>query len=266
MKTIKSHYEYLVIGFGKGGKTLAAYLAKKGNEVALIEQSDQMYGGSCINIACIPTKSLIISAELNLPYQKAFVQKNELTSLLRNKNFDNLDSLPLATVITGKAAFISPYEVSVKLSPENKEITISATHIFINTGSQPFVPPIGGIQSSKRVFTSTSLMEQSVLLKKLVIIGAGFIGLEFADVYAKFGAEVTLLDNGDTFLPKEDKDIADEIFNVLTAKQIKIINSVSVQKITDTSNNTVSVDYKDKEGKTHELEASAVLVATGGNP
>lgn len=68
MKTIKQHYENLVIGFGKGGKTLAAYLAKHGKEVALIEQSDNMYGGGCINIACIPTKSLIISAEHNLPY------------------------------------------------------------------------------------------------------------------------------------------------------------------------------------------------------
>ena len=266
MKTIKAHYEYLVIGFGKGGKTLAAYLVKHGKEVALIEQSDKMYGGGCINIACIPTKSLISSAEHNLPYEKAFLQKNELTSFLRKKNFDNLNTLPLATVITGKASFISPHEVSVKLLSDNKEIIITATNIFINTGSEPFVPPIEGIQSSKKVFTSASLMEQSVLLKKLAIIGAGFIGLEFADMYAKFGAAVTLLDNGETFLHKEDKDIADEIYKVLTAKKINIINGTSVQKITDTSDNMVSVQYKNKEGKVDELQASAVLVATGRKP
>ena len=266
MKTIKSHYEYLVIGFGKGGKTLAAYLAKHDKEVALIEQSDEMYGGGCINIACIPTKSLISSAEHNLPYEKAFLQKNEVTSFLRKKNFDNLDNLPLATVITGKASFISPHEVSVKLLADDKEIIIVATNIFINTGSQPFVPAIEGIQSSKKVFTSASLMEQSVLLKKLVIIGAGFIGLEFADMYAKFDAEVTLLDSADTFLPKEDKDIADEIFKVLTAKKINIINGVSAQKITDNSNNTVSIQYKNKDGNINELDAAAVLVATGRKP
>ena len=266
MKTVKSHYEYLVIGFGKGGKTLSAYLAKHGKEVALIEQSGNMYGGGCINIACIPTKSLITSAENNLPYDKAFIQKNELTSFLRKKNFDNIDTLPLATVITGTASFISPHEVSVKLLSDNKEITITATNIFINTGSEPFVPLLEGIQSSKKVFTSASLMEQSVLLKKLIIIGAGFIGLEFADMYAKFGAEVTLLENGDTFLPKEDKDIADEIYKVLTAKKINIVNGASVQKITDTSDNMVSVQYKNKEGKVDELEASAVLVATGRKP
>src|SRR5688572_3713713 len=227
MKSVKQHYEYLVIGFGKGGKTLAAYLAKNGKEVALVEQSEEMYGGGCINIACIPTKSLITSAEHNLPYEKAFLNKNSVTAFLRKMNFDILDNLDLATVITGKASFISPHEVSVKLLPDNKDITITATNIFINTGSQSYVPEIEGIQFSKNVFTSATLLEQSVLLKKLVIIGAGFIGLEFADMYAKFGAEVTLLDNGDSFLPKEDKDIADEIFNVLSANNIKIINNVS---------------------------------------
>jgi pyruvate/2-oxoglutarate dehydrogenase complex dihydrolipoamide dehydrogenase (E3) component len=266
MKRIKQHYENLVIGFGKGGKTLAAYLAKHGREVALVEQSDEMYGGSCINIACIPTKSLISSAENNLPYEKAFIQKNELTSFLRKKNFDNLDELPLATVITGRASFVSPHEVSVKRLPGDQETIIAATNIFINTGSQPFLPAIEGIQSSKKVFTSTALMEQSVLLKKLVIIGAGFIGLEFADMYASFGSEVTLLDNGDTFLPKEDRDIANEIFNVFTRKNINILNGASVQEITDTHNNDLLVQYKNKDGSINELEASAVLIATGRKP
>ena len=266
MEKTKQHYENLVIGFGKGGKTLAAYLAKHGKQVALIERSEKMYGGGCINIACIPTKSLIVSAEKKIPYEKAYEVKNELTSFLRKKNFDNLDSLPLATVITGNASFISPHEVSVKLLANNEEIIIEADNIFINTGSQPFVPPIPGIQSSKKVFTSASLMEQSVLLKKLVIIGGGFIGLEFADMYAKFGAEVTLLDHGKSFLPKEDKDIADEIFKVLTAKKINIITQANVQKITDTQNNNVSIQYKNKDGELIDLEASAVLIATGRKP
>lgn len=266
MKANKQHYENLVIGFGKGGKTLAAYLAKHGKEVALIERSEKMYGGGCINIACIPTKSLISSAEHNLPYEKAHEEKNELTSFLREKNFDSLDSLPLATVITGNASFISSNKVSVKQWPDNKTIVISADNIFINTGSQPFVPSIEGIQAPQKVFTSASLMEQSVLLKKLVIIGAGFIGLEFADMYAKFGADVTLLDHGETFLPKEDKDISDEIFKVLTAKQIKIRTGVSVKKITDNSNGGASVHYDTKEGNRREVDASAVLVATGRKP
>ncbi len=266
MKEVKQHYENLIIGFGKGGKTLAAYLARHGKEVALIERSEKMYGGGCINIACIPTKSLIASAEKEVPYENAYEVKNALTSFLRKKNFDNINRLEEATVITGDAAFVSPHTVKVTLHRGNEELLISADRIFINTGSEPFVPPIPGITSSKNAFTSASLMEQSVLRKELIIIGGGFIGLEFADMYAGFGAAVTLLDHEAAFLPKEDRDIADEIFKVLTAKKLNIVTGASVQKITDTVNNTVIVQYKHKDGQIVEREASAVLVATGRKP
>jgi pyruvate/2-oxoglutarate dehydrogenase complex dihydrolipoamide dehydrogenase (E3) component len=266
MKNSQQHYENLIIGFGKGGKTLAAYLANNGRQVALIERSEKMYGGACINIACIPTKSLIVNAEKEIPYEKAYEEKNELTLFLRKTNFQKLDNLPLATVITGNASFILPNEVSVKLNENHEEIVIRADRIFINTGSEPFVPAIPGIKSSTKVFTSTSLMEQSVLLKKLVVIGGGFVGLEFADMYAKFGAEVTILDQAETFLPKEDEDIADEIFKVLTAKKINIITKAFIQKITDTQNNNVNIQYKNKDGELVNLEASAVLIATGRKP
>ena len=263
MKNNKQHYENLIIGFGKAGKTLAAYLAKHGKQVALVERSDKMYGGGCINVACIPSKSFIVNAEKKIPYEKAYEIKNELTSFLRKKNFDNVNDLPLAKVITGEASFISPKEVLVKMAANNEEIIIQADRIFINTGSEPFIPSIEGIQSSKKVFSSASLMEQSVLLRKLIIIGGGFIGLEFADMYAKFGAEVMVLDHGEIFLPKEDRDIADEIFKVLSNKKINIITGALVQKITDSKNDQVSVQYKNKEGAILDLEASAVLIATG---
>ena len=233
MKNNKQHYENLIIGFGKAGKTLAAYLAKHGKQVALVERSDKMYGGGCINVACIPSKSFIVNAEKKIPYEKAYEIKNELTSFLRKKNFDNVNDLPLAKVITGEASFISPKEVLVKMAANDEEIIIQADRIFINTGSEPFIPSIEGIQSSKKVFSSASLMEQSVLLRKLIIIGGGFIGLEFADMYAKFGAEVMILDHGEIFLPKEDRDIADEIFKVLSNKKINIITGALVQKIAD---------------------------------
>ena len=266
IKTIKSHYENLIIGFGKGGKTLAAWLAKQGQEVALIEMSDKMYGGSCINVACIPTKYLIKSAEEKLPYEKAFTEKNELTSFLRKLNYGNIEKLPSAIVITGQASFISPTEVQIKFSGINEEKTIQANRIFINTGSQPFLPPITGIEKSKKVFTSISLMEQAVLFKQLIIIGGGFIGLEFADMYAKFGAEVTVLESGETFLPREDKDIADEVLKVLTEKGINIILGASVERIEDTKDDNACVRYKNKEGKLISAIGSAILIATGRKP
>ena len=265
-KTIKDHYDNLIIGFGKGGKTLAAWLAKDGQDAAIIEESDKMYGGSCINVACIPTKSLIQNAEQKMPYTKAFDVKNELTSFLRKVNYDNIENLPSAIVITGKASFISADEVRVKLSGDDKEKTIKAEKIFINTGSNPFMPPIPGIETSNKVFTSISLMDQSVLVKKLAIIGGGFIGLEFADMYAEFGAEVTVLDSAETFLPKEDKDVADEVYKILTAKKINILTGVSVEKIEDIDKENVTVQYKNKDGYEEALEASAILIATGRKP
>lgn len=265
-KDIKHHYDNLVIGFGKGGKVLAAWLAKRGEEVAIVERSDKMYGGACINIACIPTKSLIKNAEEKIPYQKAFNIKNELTSFLRNVNYENLDKLPLATVITGEASFLSSNEVQIKLKSTNEEVSVHANRIFINTGSQPYLPPIEGLTTSRKVFTSISLLEQSVLAKELVIIGGGFIGLEFADMYAKFGAKVTILESGDTFLPKEDDDVAEEIYKILTGKNIEILTGVSVEKIEDINNEQVCLHYKSKAGFEKSLEASAVLVATGRMP
>ena len=263
MQKIKQHYRNLIIGFGKGGKTLAAYLAKQGQDVALIEKSNMMYGGTCINVACIPTKSLIVNAENKMPYSKAFKIKNELTSFLRKKNFENLDNLPLVDVITGDAAFVSEHEVRVTLNSSNEELLIHADRIFINTGTIPDIPHIPGLKSSKRVFSSASLMEQSSLPKKLIVIGAGFIGLEFADMYSKFGSDVILLDRNNVFLPKEDTDIAHEIHTMMTAKNIEILTGVSVLKITDASNDEVQVQYKSKEGDMRELTASAVLIAAG---
>jgi pyruvate/2-oxoglutarate dehydrogenase complex dihydrolipoamide dehydrogenase (E3) component len=265
-KTKKDHYENLIIGFGKGGKTLAAWLAKQGRDIAIVEQSDKMYGGACINVACIPTKSLIENARKKMPYQDAYEVKNELTSFLRKANYDKIENLPSAIVITGKASFISPNELNVKLSDAGEEKKIKADKIFINTGSQPFIPPIEGIETSNKVFTSISLMEQSVLVKKLVIIGGGFTGLEFADMYAEFGAEVTVLDSAETFLPKEDPDVADEVYKILTAKKINILTGITVEKIEDIDKDNVSIQYKNKDGFDEGLEASAILVATGRKP
>lgn len=265
MKSIKDHYQNVIIGFGKGGKTLATYLASQGQEVALVERSPMMYGGTCINVACIPTKSLITNAEKNIPYDNAFTIKNELTSLLRKKNYDNLDSNPHVTIIDGNASFVSAHVISVTYEGTREKRTITGDRVFINTGTEPAIPNISGIRTSKRVFTSSTLMEQSVLPEKLIILGGGFVGLEFAAMYSKFGADVTILDRGKIFLPKEDRDIADEIYKVLTEKGIKIIMNSSVTRITDTANGLVA-RFTEGNHKEEELDALALLMATGRTP
>jgi pyruvate/2-oxoglutarate dehydrogenase complex dihydrolipoamide dehydrogenase (E3) component len=266
MKELKNHYHNLVIGFGKGGKTLAAYLAGQGEDVAVIEKSAMMYGGTCINVACIPTKSLITNAEKNISYREAIEIKNDLTSFLREKNYDNLDKYETIDIITGHARFVSEREVIIMLDENREEVQITADRIFINTGTLPFTPDIQGIEDSRNVFTSTSMMQQSVLPESLVIIGGGFIGLEFADMYAKFGSKVTLLDSGKTFLPREDADIADEVYKAMAAKGVDIITDASVESIHNSPGGNVIVRFKNDKGVSTEIEGSGALIATGRKP
>lgn len=266
MKELNGHYQNIVIGFGKGGKTLAAYLATHGQDVAVVEKSEMMYGGTCINVACIPTKSLITNAEKGIPYPEAVGIKNDLTSFLRKKNYDNLDKLPSVTIITGKAKFLSEREFGITPNQTNEEVRVTADRIFINTGTVPFIPDIDGIDTTKNVFTSKSLMEQSRLPERLIIIGGGFIGLEFADMYAKFGSTVTLLDRGTTFLPREDSDIAEAIHQAITEKKIEIITGATAKSVRNANNGDVVVAFKNTVGTEKEIESSAVLLATGRKP
>jgi pyruvate/2-oxoglutarate dehydrogenase complex dihydrolipoamide dehydrogenase (E3) component len=266
MKPIKQKYDALIIGFGKGGKTLAAYLANKGWQVALVEQSAFMYGGTCINIACIPTKFLVHSAETHVPYAVAIDGKNRLTARLRQRNYNTVDDSPNATVITGKAAFISPHLISVRLADTDEEVLIEAERIMINTGAKASVPPIPGIQHSQRVYTSTTLIELTELPNQLVIIGGGYIALEFASMYAQFGSAVTLLDKSPVFLPNEDRDMAEAIHALLSDKGIRIEMGATIDRIETNDTQQDIVVFQNQQGETEAVPASAILVAVGRQP
>ncbi len=266
MKPIKRKYDALIIGFGKGGKTLAGYLANEGWQVALVEQSALMYGGTCINIACIPTKFLVHSAENKLPYRQAIEEKNRLTATLRQVNYNKVDESPNATVITGKASFISPHLILVRLNDTEEEVLIEAEKIVINTGAQASIPPIPGIHESRRVFTSTTLIEQTELPKQLVVIGGGYVALEFASMYAQFGSDVTVLDKSPVFLPNEDRDMAEAIWSILTDKGIRIEMGAAIETIKTDDYQHDTVVFRNHSGEAEVVNASTILVATGRQP
>lgn len=212
-------YDAIVIGFGRAGKMLAAELANRGWQVAIVERSDRMYGGACPNIACVPTKTLIHEAEVasllyyeNFPkqaklYRQAIDRKNRLTSFLRESSYERLDKRPNVTIYTGAGSFISPNMIKVSL-PDG-DIELQGKEIFINTGSTPIIPAIDGIDESRHVYTSTTLLDMDMLPQHLIIVGGGYIGLEFASMYAGFGSKVTVLESGSRFMPGNDQDIAD---------------------------------------------------------
>lgn len=269
-------YDAIIIGFGKAGKTLAAELSNRGWQVAVVERSSMMYGGTCPNIACIPTKTLVHEAGIaallyhdNYPkqanlYKQAIGRKNRLTSFLRNNNYERLSKRPNVTVYTGEGSFVSANIIKVAL-PEG-DIELQGKEIFINTGSTPIIPAIDGIKESQKVYTSTTLLDLNVLPQRLIIVGGGYIGLEFASMYAEFGSKVTLLEGGNRFMPRNDQDIANSVKEVLEKKGIEIHLNARAQSIHDT-NDGVTLTYSDvSDGTPYFVDGDAILIATGRKP
>ncbi|MFA6861985.1 MAG: FAD-dependent oxidoreductase [Bacilli bacterium] len=263
-------FDAVIIGFGKGGKTLAGYLAKQGKKVAIIEKDKNMYGGTCINVGCIPSKALVTSsryAKVNPTwafskktayYDVSIQEKNEITSFLRDKNYHKLADNSNIEVFDGIGSFVSKNEVKV-VSKEKEEILHSEL-IFINTGSRPYLPKIKGIENNPHVFISETMLNVTRLPRKLTIIGAGYISMEFASMYANFGTKVTVLQDGPTFLPKEDRDVALAIKANLEKQGVRIIPSALISEIT---NKTV---YYTVNGKHSTVTGEDILLATGRRP
>ena len=259
METIKN----IIIGFGKGGKTLAKFLAQKGEEVLVIEKSNKMYGGTCINIACLPSKRLIIEAANGVSYVDAVNGKNEMTEQLREKNYHMLADEKTVTVLDGKAHFIADHEIEVEL-PNGKKAQYKGDRIFINTGAVPVMLPIPGLKESKYILDSTQAMDEKKMPKNLTIIGAGYIGLEFASMFAKYGSKVTVLDHNKEFLAREDEDISNAVRKDMEDAGIKFELGADIEKITDEITDA-TVTYQ-INGKRKTINADRILVATGRKP
>lgn len=276
----------LIIGFGKAGKTLGGALAGAGKSVVLVERDAQRYGGTCINVACIPTKSLVHSAAFSkaaggsfedkaLRYTQAVVTKGELTGRLRGKNYHKLADLPGATVVDGAAEFVDGHHVRVALTDGGVQ-EIEAAQIFINTGAHAAIPSIPGVDRNGlggagltpggHVFVSETLMELTSLPRKMVVVGGGYIGMEFASLYANFGAQVTVVQHGTEFLPREDADIAAAVLASLEARGIRVLRGTTTDAIEDAAGSEhATVKVTTPEGP-EGLEAQAVLLATGRRP
>src|SRR5574344_1401184 len=259
-----NHAEYLIIGFGKGGKTLAATLAAKGHSVILFEESPKMYGGTCINVACIPTKALVeqaaLSAKLggsheerNARYPSAIEKKGVLTGTLRDKNYHKLADNPLIKVIDGKASFVDAHHVLAN------GVTYEGETIIINTGARPFP----GIHS-QNIDVSETLLERKTLPHHLLIVGGGYIGLEFASMFLNFGSEVTMLQVEPTFLAREDEELAAAIEADFTKRGLKLYKSVTTKSFEEKDG--IVTTHAVIDGKEVSFESDEVLVATGRRP
>lgn len=264
--------DVLVVGFGKAGKTIAMKRAKAGDRVAIVEKSPSMYGGTCINIACVPTKTLLVSAgrhahSLDDDHDSAFDgARDHRDGFIAKLNSANEDMARDAGVmiIDGRARFTGPRTVEV--TGGDDVLFISAETVVINVGSVPVMPSIDGIDGP-RVTDSTGIQALAERPAALTIVGGGPIGLEFATMFADFGTTVTVLDGADEFLGRYDRDVAATVHEHLASGGIQIISGAKATGFADDGgaegSQPVTVTYETSGGEESTVRADRVLVAVG---
>src|SRR5579872_941621 len=223
-------YDAILVGSGQAANPLARKLASAGWKTALIER--QWVGGTCVNTGCIPTKTLIASGRVAYLVKRsgdfgirttgfgvdveAFLRrKNAVVMASRTGSTQGLIATPNLDLIFGIATFAGPKELTVTKEDGSVE-GVTADHIFLDTGAVPFLPPVPGLADIPYL-TSASILELNEIPGHLVIVGAGYVALEFGQLYRRLGSEVTMIESGNRFLPREDRDIANEIRQILTS-------------------------------------------------
>lgn len=197
-------------------------------------------------------------------YRNAIAVKESVTSALRDKNYHNLADHPNVTVYTGVGSFVSADVVSVRTSTE--EIWLTSKQIIINTGAETIIPPIEGIADNSLVYTSTSIMELTDLPRRLVIVGGGYIGLEFASMYASFGSQVTVLESYPELIAREDRDIAASVKETLEKKGIVFRMNVKVQSVRHVEIGLSLFFLTHKQVKRSDLKLMLSCWLRGANP
>ncbi|MFI5610369.1 FAD-dependent oxidoreductase [Amycolatopsis sp. NPDC051903] len=271
METVEHslHADLLVVGFGKGGKVTAGTMARLGKRVVVTEQSAEMYGGTCPNVGCVPTKALVHRSRKRRPtddpqewYERAVSEVHDITSLFNKGNFDGLDSLDTATVLTGHTEFIGPH--TVRVSTADGPVTVEAEHILINTGSKPVIPDVPGLRDSAYLVTSTDLIHRTQLPKRLAVVGGGYLGIEFAAIYRQFGSEVTLFESTSRILDHLDDDVQGVAEKILVDEGIEIVTGANVTAVEDLADGA-EVQFM-HDGRERTLVVDAVLAAAGRRP
>ncbi|GAA6615202.1 mercuric reductase [Scytonema sp. NUACC26] len=273
------YYDDIIIGGGKAGKTLAPALVAAGRKTALVERSITMIGGTCINVACIPTKTMVASAEVahtvrnsnaygihttspTVDLRAVIQRKRSVVQAMREMNFNNLHAPLGDNLIVGTARFVAPKTIEVT-TPEGTTRHLTAERLFINTGTKPLIPSIPGLKESG-VLTSESIMELEQLPEHLIVLGSGYIGLEFAQMFQRFGSRVTVISQSKQILSNQDSDIAIAVQTLLERDNIKFLLNAKVLRVERSGQEiVVQIQVGDREVS---LQGSQLLVAVGRAP
>jgi pyruvate/2-oxoglutarate dehydrogenase complex dihydrolipoamide dehydrogenase (E3) component len=237
-------FDAIVLGTGQAGKPLALDLASAGRRTAIVER--EYVGGTCVNVGCTPTKTMVASARVAYLARRAAEygvrcgpvavdmaqirqRKRAIVDEFRTGSQHRLEQAKNVELIFGAARFTAPYVVEVTLKAGGAR-TLTADAIFINTGARPAQPAIDGLDSVPAL-DSTSIMELSALPEHLVILGGGYIGLEFGQMFRRFGSAVTVVQRGKQLLAREDADVAEEVYKVLREDGIEVLLQTEATRV-----------------------------------
>jgi dihydrolipoamide dehydrogenase len=271
-------YDVIVIGAGQAGGPLARKLAIAGKKTALIEK--RWVGGTCVNDGCTPTKTMIASAKMaymaansaplgikikGFSVDMAAIKKRKDKIVLQSRdgNQKNIEKTKNLDLIFGEASFTADKTISVKLnSGRTKEFT--ADQFFINTGAKPFIPEIEGLNEIGYL-DSTSIMELDHIPEHLVVLGGNYIGMEFGQMFRRFGSKVTIIEKSGRIVSREDEDISEELTKILQAEELNILTNTTATKFKKKAGGKTVITVN-TDGQEKKIKCSHVLVAVGRTP
>ncbi len=271
-------YDAIVIGTGQAGKPLATDLAVAGWKVAVVERAD--VGGTCVNVGCTPTKTMVASARLAhlarraedygvrvgsvaVDMERVRQRKRDIVADFSGGSQRRLESTDNLDLIFGEARFTGSDSVAV-CTHDGATRTLNAPRIFINAGCRPSTPPIDGLVDTPHL-NSTTIMELADLPERLLVLGGGYIGLEFAQMFRRFGSEVVIIHRGAQLLSREDTDAGEAVADLLREEGVEVMLNGSVASVRAGKDGGVEVDVTTADGE-EVVAGSHLVVAVGRTP
>jgi pyruvate/2-oxoglutarate dehydrogenase complex dihydrolipoamide dehydrogenase (E3) component len=285
--TSTTKYDAIIIGSGQAGTPLAGAFAKAGQKTALIDR--EHIGGCCVNEGCTPTKTMVASGRvaylarrgqdygvhaadtdggrnsIMVDMAKVRQRKRDIVDRFRGGNEKRTIDAGVE-ILMGEASFVDPQTIHVKMN-DGSERTLTGQSIFINTGERPAPPNLKGIDGIEhtKVLDSTSIQELGAVPEHLVVIGGGYVGVEFAQLFRRLGADVTIVQRGKQLLPREDKEIADALKDILEDEGLTVHLESTASSISPSLAGSFELTFQVKEGE-KVLTGSHILFAAGRIP
>ena len=272
-----NHYAAIVIGSGQGGTPLSIALAQAGMRTALVER--EHVGGTCVNEGCTPTKTMVASGRvaylarravdygvhtgvISIDLGKVRKRKRDIVNSFRNGSQSRIEKTANLDLIFGEARFTAPRSIEVRLKDGGQQ-TISANHVFINTGTRASRPKVEGLDAVTSL-DNASIMELDSVPEHLLVMGGGYIGLEFGQLFRRFGSRVTIIHTRDRLLTREDPDVTQEIEKILRQDGIEIFLNTKAKRVSQ-AGASIRLEVE-QQGQARTLSGSHLLVATGRVP